>query len=711
YSFRIIMQGEAIKVYMDGVPYFEVTDNEYSEGYFGMFADRGLVDFANIGSKPLKDAEEWDTQYAIWNEADAAASIRTDNVIFEDPEDDPVAELAWELHHTPRFLNNQGLSALDGETITAGTLELDNVGDYVIALKGRDDPNLDYSFPDMTFDDYRKDSNEFTRKITVHRRPIADFDVTQQASDGKILWTDYSRDPDRYESNTKYSTEDTGIDYKATKGIMEKRFYHVTPSGAYIAEKLVAPQETGTYEIGMAVKDEYGAWSEYHVVYLTIGQIATPNTPPTPGFTTSKTSTYRGDEITINSTASDTEDGDRTHLPHTYYVKNTTTNSAESIKSTSRTSWSASFEALGTYTIRQLVEDSDGASAQIEHEIAIVNRKPTASVTVPASTNQNSPTKLTVLRPEFQWSYADADGDEESKYQIRVYRYGGIMQLDSGVQDGDDLNWPASADLPEHVNMYVQVRVYDGYDWGEWSAAKYFYIETNQPPTADFTWSPEPVYEGDSVEFRSGVADPDHDTLHAVYEVRSPAGATTSFTYHLGYPYTSNGPSVHMLQTGNWQVKLTVDDGKAPPVIVQKTVQVRELSVDGEVRHTDQWNERRQSYNRDRSGNEDTPRGYSVFWAGEKFLLKGTAVDTGTAVKATKLTVDFEAYSTDLTAADSSSIHWTGELWEPGFEQIEDGPITFLFTAYYNNGTVKTTAVTVEIKGNVNQLVGVHRVR
>ncbi|WP_168124066.1 hypothetical protein, partial [Paenibacillus sp. HB172176] len=30
YSFRIIMQGEAIKVYMDGVPYFEVTDNEYS---------------------------------------------------------------------------------------------------------------------------------------------------------------------------------------------------------------------------------------------------------------------------------------------------------------------------------------------------------------------------------------------------------------------------------------------------------------------------------------------------------------------------------------------------------------------------------------------------------------------------------------------------------------------------------------------------------
>ena len=34
-------------------------------------------------------------------------------------------------------------------------------------------------------------------------------------------------------------------------------------AGIILAQKLVAPQETGTYEIGLAVRDEYGAWSDW----------------------------------------------------------------------------------------------------------------------------------------------------------------------------------------------------------------------------------------------------------------------------------------------------------------------------------------------------------------------------------------------------------------------------------------------------------------
>ncbi len=144
---------------------------------------------------------------------------------------------------------------------------------------------------------YRKSSNEFTKKITVHRRPIADFSVVQ-GSDAKVQWTDRSSDPDRYENATDYSTEATGIDYKATKGVLEKKFYYITPSGNYTAQKLVAPQETGTYEIGLAVRDEYGAWSDWYVVMLPVGTISAPNNPPVPGFTASYVNTFRGVPVT-----------------------------------------------------------------------------------------------------------------------------------------------------------------------------------------------------------------------------------------------------------------------------------------------------------------------------------------------------------------------------------------------------------------------------
>ncbi|MHA7966106.1 glycoside hydrolase family 78 protein [Paenibacillus sp. CAU 1782] len=714
YNFRILMRGETIKVYMDNVPYFEVTDSQFSDGYFGMFADRGLVDFEKVGSKDLPDADEWDTQYAIWEEADGAASIRTDNVIFEDPENDPIAELDWSIFHTVRFINNQGQSALHGQSIREGELMLDNVGDYKVALRGRDDPNPRYSMPDMTFDEYRKNSNEFVRMITVHRRPVAEFKVEKRERDGQVLWTDYSYDPDRYESATHFSDEDTGIDYKATKGIMEKRFYYITPSGQYVAEKLITPQEKGTYEVGLAVKDEYGAWSNWAVQMLEIDKLPPPNTPPTPGFTKTHVTTYRGVNVTIDSTASDLEDGDRTNLPHTYYVRNKTTNGAESIRSTSRTNWTINFDKLGTYNIRQVVQDSHGATAQAEQEINIVNRKPAANLTYPTSTNQNSPTKVTVLRPEFTWTYSDPDNDAQSRYQVQIYRYGGVLLLDSGSRDGADKAWTASADLPEKTNMYVQVRVHDGFEWSDWSTVRYFYIETNQPPTADFSWSPQPVYEGDTVQFRSNVSDPDRDLLSVSYELSDPSGKKTTYRYSFqatGTTYPSTAPNVVMTQTGDWVMKITVSDGKAEPVSRSKTVKVLPLSLTGAVHHTALWNEHRQNYNKKQSGNAESPRGYEVFWAGEKFILEATTTATGTNTKADKVEVTFGKYRTELKSLQSGGSKWQGELWDSAFEKLENGTYRFGFAVYYSNGIIKTDSVEVKIQGNASGIAGVHRVQ
>jgi hypothetical protein len=713
YSFRILMQGEATKVYMDGVPYFEVTDSQYDDGYFGMFSDRGLVDFDKIGFKELPDGNVWSTQYAIWEEEDAAASIRTDNVIFEDPENDPIAELDWSIFHTPRFINNQGQSSLHGKSITEGELKLDNVGDYKVALRGRDDPNPKYLMPNMTFDDYRKNSNEFVRMITVHRRPVADFEVQQRASDGQVLWTDKSYDPDRYESATHYSDEVTGIDYKATKGILEKRFYYITPSGDYVPEKLITPQEKGTYEVALAVKDEYGAWSPWTIRTLVIDKLPPPNTPPTPGFTKTHTTTYRGVTVTIDSTASDLEDGDRTKLPHTYYVRNKTSNGAEAIRSSSRTNWNISFDKLGTYNIRQVVEDSHGATAQMEQEISIVNRKPVANVTYPTSTDQNNPTKVTELRPAFTWTYSDADNDAQVRYQVQIYRYGGVLLLDSGSRNGADKSWTANADLPERTSMYVQVRVHDNFEWSDWSTVRYFYVETNQPPTADFTWSPQPVYEGDTVQIISNVSDPDRDTLSVVYELTDPKGAKTTFNYTLnpnGATYPTTGPSLRMLQVGNWTMKLTVSDGKAEPVSVTKTVRVLELGLSAQVTHAEDWEKNRLAWNEKNPGKERSP---STFWAGERFVLMAQATNTGSSeTKATKIEV--RAVDVGRTTLQSNdTVNWSGYIGnvqaEKALEKLANGPYDFVFAVTYNNGIVKTTTVRINILGHWSQYFKLHQ--
>jgi len=257
--------------------------------------------------------------------------------------------------------------------------------------------------------------------------------------------------------------------------------------------------------------------------------------------------------------------------------------------------------------------------------------------------------------------------------------------------------------------MYVKVRAFDGYDWGDWSDPKFFYIETNLPPTADFDWTPKPVYEGDTVQIRHMIDDPDLDTLQVSYTVKDPEGGTQTFTSILNSPYPQTGPSFRAVKTGSYKVELTVQDGKAPPVTVIKNIPVLPLAVNGQVRHTDLWDLRRKEFNTKQSGSESSPRGYEVFWAGEKFVLHAQTTETGTATQADAVEVTMNGFTAQLDGADLRRTSWSGSLWDESFEKLADGPLTFAFTSTYNNGTVKTAYVTVTIAGNVQQTVGVHR--
>ncbi|CAM4478535.1 PKD domain-containing protein [Paenibacillus tarimensis] len=699
YSFLVKFAGNKILVKLNNIPLFEVEDSTYSSGRFGYFADKSYMTYSSLRYKLVTENDEWSNQYAILDEDKLKADVKYNKIKYEDSENDPAAEgFTWSIDHNVRFINNQGVSRLNGKTFNSEQLAFDAVGVYTVRLKAKDDPHPDHRMPNMLFDSYRKSSNEFVERITVHRRPIANFTVAQQP-DGKLKWTDYSRDPDRYENASHYSTENTGIDYRATKGVLEKKFYYISPSGDYQATKLVSPQEIGTYEIGMAVRDEYSAWSNYHVVSIDVGMLAAPNNPPVPGFTTSHINTYRGVNITFDSQAYDLEDGGRENLMHRYYIRNGS--GAESFQSSSRTNWVKTFSTLGTFTIRQVVEDSEGAAAEYTRTVTIHNRLPNTNILVPPSSDQANPTKFIELRPTFKWGYWDGDADPQTSYEVKIYRYGGNEVIHSGVLNGNRASWLPSVDLPEHVNMYVRVRSNDGYDWGEWSAPKFFYIETNRPPIADFDWEPKPVYEGDNLQLINRSTDPDGDTLTYQWQITRPDGTRIAST--------AKNPLLDRVSPGSYSVRLTCSDGKAEDSAVKRIV-VIPLTLTGDVQHTDQW------YSYHKKAGHEVVSHPKDFYAGEELLLR--AVTSPAPVK--ELTAKLEALSldnkrlrTEVILSQSSSTQFSGKMFNPLWSTLDGGLPkglhTVKFTVTYRNGVVKTAEVPVRILGSVYQAVRVHR--
>ena len=155
---------------------------------------------------------------------------------------------------------------------------------------------------------------------------------------------------------------------------------------------------------------------------------------------------------------------------------------------------------------------------------------------------------------------------------------------------------------------------------------------------------------------------------------------------------------------------MTVSDGIADPVSITQSLQVLPLEVIGYVKHTDLWDKRRRDYNAAQTGQTDSPRYYSVFWAGEKFILEADTTSTGTATKAERVEVKMTDYTAALNKTNDAQTSWSGEMWDNAFAQLKQGKIKFVFTAYFTNGTIKEAAVEISIDSNTLNTVGVHRV-
>lgn len=166
-------------------------------------------------------------------------------------------------------------------------------------------------------------------------------------------------------------------------------------------------------------------------------------------------------------------------------------------------------------------------------------------------------------------------------------------------------------------------------------------------------------------------------------------------------------PAGALIENEKYAAEVEVFDGfDWSAVSARKYFMVNLLSVKGGVKHTEEWNLNRQNYNLKQSGNAEKPRGYNVFWAGEKFVFLADTTGLPDTVEVSMP----GGFSAQLSPVNSDKLLWTGELYDSAFEKLPDGPLTFTFTAT-NEYQVKTDKVTILISDDWSAYFRHHRVK
>lgn len=714
-----------IIVYAAGIPIIDAYDDTFAvAGSYGLYSESPYVELKDFNALIYENDDT-----AVANQAIVGMPI-TYSTSYSDPENDPaILNLArWKFTNMEpyKFLNAGdgasdpvGTNSYNGIVIQSPSPSISKVGVFKVEFQEPDDPApAGFKYPSPVFAMFQKMSDPATHSILVHRRPIAQFTIAENA-DHTIQWTETGYDPDRWLSAANYSTEATGRNYQTTRGIFNNRYSYTTPSGVTQLGKLTRPTETGLYTVRAAVADEYGAWSEWveQTIFITI---PLPNQPPVAVLTfpngTQESPSHVNTQQPTNVWNQTDPDAGTTFAAFQVVIRdelgNVFVDSGIKPQGTPATTqeWMTS-QALAQgqkYQVQVRVFDGMDWSAWSNIGWLITNRPPSATMLDPNGT-QAAPTRYTTLRPTLQWNQTDPDpGTTFTYFQMQITNEANdTLIVDSGQYfqgtSSTTGSWTVNADLPAGQKLRVRVRVFDGVIWSDYSLQTWLYI--NRPPVANFDWNPKPVWEGDEVRSMNASTDPDGDILTYSWSVQGPDGVTKTFT-------TSNFVQ-KFIDPGNYLVTLTATDGFLTSTVV-KTITALPLTISSVVTYTENW---LIIHNQKGHQTQVNPK---QFYAGEIFVVKSQSaaapVDEVIAwMDTTGLDGKTLSVSTKLEPESSDSTRFSGELFNSRFQSLTEGlprgAQTIHFQITYRNGVVRKEDIPIEIIGNVGQSVGVHRVQ
>jgi hypothetical protein len=564
------------------------------------------------------------------------------------------------------------------------------------------------------YEDEELYSNIYITSINIHRRPICDFDLDwtydQNNKVYKTTWIDKSYDLD-HEFNHK------------DKGIIDRKIIYW--DNAYPSEKYYKIpdnlQPGATYTVSYSVKDLEKTWSDQCIKQYTLPTIPPPqilqtklkaelskfslNSIPASEKLISydtitrfpynhylemalyKQGTKVSNNLEVHNTGSQAtiKGQDYTWIDSTYNIPSTLKSGNYRFRLYAVSEGNRSNKAYKAFDVT--IDTPINLKSTIPKNKITYDRETTLSVTTSKYANSVSVTLYKGTSYERTRNLTLLKQENELKYWALNYKEERIS-----IPDGN-YNAQFKATLPSE-EFEIENNVYE--------------FTHNTPPTVSIkATDPIYVYEGDNVFADIQVHDIDLDTLTIVVELLKD-GTIINTKNIVSNPNGSMYDLVkaHLkddISPGNYEIKVTVDDGNGGIAKDNKIIMVYELSITGYVDHTPKWNENRKKYNNSKTNTDNSPRDYTTYWAGERFIVSAdtTIINPQSTVEAKEVEVKIlqEPYRINLITKNKTN--WNGELWENsmihrwGRKKPEN--LSLQFTVVYNNGTVKKDTVVITI--------------
>ncbi|MEM5013981.1 PKD domain-containing protein [Niallia taxi] len=410
---------------------------------------------------------------------------------------------------------------------------------------GSDDSNYQVFSTDQTPEKFTLEKGNYTFQLTVsdgeeevsvrhylyviNRPPVADFswNPTTIYNNTEVTFINKSTDLDKDALSYTWEYQKLGTD--SWNNLSKEK----DPRKVF--------EERGDWNIRLTVND--GEASTSVIKTLTVD-----NRPPVAKFNYSPDTIYNDTKVLFQNLSTD-EDGDTL----TYKWE------AQEPNTTNWTEFSTSkdpdrvLNKKGSWKFRLTVTDVTGASDNVTKTINVENRPPTASFTYSPTTIYND----TVVKA----SNASTDKDGDLLTYKWEYQAPNTTTWTSFSTDKEP-----SRVLPQKGDWKIRLTVTDG------DGASDSVIQTvkvlNRPPVANFTYSPQDIYNETNVVFKNTSTDVDGDKLTYKWEVQKPNTTTWSQIS------TEKDTSKVLEIKGDWKVRLTVmDDNKASDSMT-KTVTV-----------------------------------------------------------------------------------------------------------------------------------------
>ncbi|MNC06355.1 hypothetical protein D3C75_538640 [compost metagenome] len=355
---------------------------------------------------------------------------------------------------------------------------------------------------------------------------------------------------------------------------------------------------------------------------------------------------------------------------------------------------------------------SKGSWSEVSNEKAfIIDNPPHAGFTLMTDTGKDA-TKVPIYRTDILNLKSTATDLDEPKGDTISYKY--YLKPASGTEALASSQKDFTKQYATNGTFTYRQLVTDSL--GLFREISHSLTVVNRLPTANITYptstsQASPTIVSTLTPFIKWEYQDEDGDQQQRYKVRIINLSTGAVTVQSGEQVSSakqwQVPANALVENQKYAAEIEVYDGFDWSAVSQrKYFMVNLLTVKGGVQHTAEWNANRQAYNLNKSGSAESPRGYSVYWAGESFVLQANA----TGLPDTIDVVMSGGYTAQLSPRDSTKTVWTGELYDPLFEKLPDGPVTFTFTAK-NEYNTKIDAVTITILGDWSEYFQSHRVK